>query len=198
MQFKNLAIAALATAANADNTVTLKSMDKTDRTVVWTPSIGFAQIPNTKVPGGEDVDVSIPTGWTGNAYSYNCGADDKPGMLAEFAFDSWSSLTFFDVSAIVNPNDHDGVYQMYPAESETPVSGCNSFACNNAYYLPDDIQTKAAVSNHMIVTLGSGPLNLSTKRDAGENHPREAVTDPHYRPTFAGRFKSALRWARRN
>lgn len=198
MQFKNLAIVALASAVNADNTVTLKSMDNTDRTVVWTASPGSAAIADTTVPGGQDVAVSVPTGWTGNAYAYNTDSANTPGMLAEFAFNSWAGSTYFDVSAIVNPEDKTGVYQMYPADTKSPVSGCTSFACSNAYYLSDDIQTKSTTSDHIIVTLGAGPMALSSKRDAGENHPREALTDPHYRPALSGRFKSALRWARRN
>ncbi|CAN8095518.1 unnamed protein product [Discula destructiva] len=194
MQFKNLAIAALASVVSA-GTVTFQSMDNIDRTVVWT---GSSPIEDTFVPGGQNVSVTVPTGYVGNVYSYCAGETDTPGMLAEFAFNSWASSTFFDVSAIVDQNDHSNVYQMYPADTMDPVSGCDTFACANAYYLPDDIQTKSTTSDHIIVTLGGGPIPLSLKRDASENHPREAVTDPHYRPALKARFKSALRWASRN
>lgn len=198
MQFKTLAIAALAAAANAANTVTIKSMDNTDRTVVWTPSPGSSAMADTTVAAGQNVDVSVPTGWTGNFYAYTTGAANTPGMLAEFAFNSWASSTYFDVSAIVNPEDKTGVYQMYPADTKTPVSGCAGFPCSNAYYLPNDIQTKSTTSDHIIVTLGAGPMPITTKREVGENHPREALTDSHYKPALSARFKSALRWARRN
>ncbi|KAJ4423809.1 hypothetical protein N0V82_001548 [Gnomoniopsis sp. IMI 355080] len=194
MQFNILAVAALATVVSATNTVTLKSMDSTDRTVVWT---GTSSIEDTSVPAGETVNVTVPDGWTGNAYSYNSGATNTPGMLAEFAFNSYAGSTYFDVSAIVNPDDTTGVYQMYPADSQSPISGCMNFACSNAYYLPDDIQTKATTSSTIVVTLGAGDVETSTKRDLGENHPREALTDPHYKPALKGRFTSALRWARR-
>lgn len=194
MQFKNLAVAALASVVSATNTVTLKAMDSTDRTVVWT---GTSQIEDTTVPGGQSVNVSLPDGWTGNAYSYNSGATNTPGMLAEFAFNSYAGATYFDVSAIVNPDDTTGVYQMYPADTESPMSGCMTFACANAYYLPDDVQTKSTTSSTIVVTLGAGEIEASSKRDVGENHPREALTDPHYKPALKGRFTSALRWARR-
>lgn len=154
MHFTLLALAAMAFVASADNTVTFQSMDDCDRTVVWT---GSSDIADTFVPAGETIAVSVPTGYTGNAYSYNVGEEDIPGMLAEFAFDSWASSTYFDVSAIVNPDDHNGVYQMWPFDSEWPVSGCTDFACPNAYYLPDDIQTKSTPSNHIVVALGGGP-----------------------------------------
>lgn len=195
MQYKNLAVLALASLVSADNTVTFMSMDSTDRTVVWT---GTSEIPDTTVPGGQSVSVSVPTGWTGNSFSVSAGAEMTPGMLAEFAFDSYAGATYFDVSAIVNPNDHSGVYQMYPADTESPVSGCESFACSNAYYQADDVQTRSTTSDHIIVTLGAGPLALSTvKARDGEAFPREAVTDPNYHPAVKGRFTSALRWARR-
>ncbi|KAJ4388937.1 hypothetical protein N0V93_006399 [Gnomoniopsis smithogilvyi] len=194
MQFKNLVVAALASVVSATNTVTLKSMDSTDRTVVWT---GTTEVDDTSVPGGESVNVTLPDGWTGNAYSYNSGASNTPGMLAEFAFNSYAGATYFDVSAIVNPDDTTGVYQMYPADTASPMSGCMTFACSNAYYLPDDVQTKSTTSSTIIVTLGAGEFEVSSKRDAGENHPREALTDPYYKPTLKGRFTSALRWARR-
>lgn len=195
MQYNKLAILALASLVSAENLVTLKSMDNTDRTVVWT---GSSSIPDTSVPGGESVTVSIPIGYNGNAYAYSTGAENIPGMLAEFAFNSYAGATYFDVSAIVNAEDKTGVYQMYPADTKTPVSGCTAFACTNAYYLPTDIQTKSTDSSHIIVTLGAGPMELSkVKARDNENFPREAVTDPNFKPSIKGRFKSALRWARR-
>lgn len=195
MQFKKLAILALASLVSANNLVTLKSMDSTDRTVVWT---GSSTIADTLVPAGKSVNVTIPIGYNGNAYSYSTGAENIPGMLAEFAFNSYAGATYFDVSAIVNAEDKSGVYQMYPADTESPISGCTSFACNNAYYRPDDIQTKSTDSTHIIVTLGAGPMDVSqiTARDV-ENFPREAVTNPNFTPSIKGRFKSSLRWARR-
>lgn len=195
MQFMNLAILASASMASASNVVTFLSMDGVDRTVYWT---GTSSIADTTVPAGQNVTVSVPTGYIGNAYSVSAGATNTPGMLAEFAFDSFAGSSYFDVSAIVNPNDTEGVYQMYPADSESPVSGCSSFACSNAYYLPDDIQTKSTTSKHIIVTLGAGPMAVSKLKDReNENFPREAVTNPDYKPEVKKRFTSAkLRYAR--
>ncbi|KAF3770678.1 hypothetical protein M406DRAFT_354528 [Cryphonectria parasitica EP155] len=198
MQFKTLAILALASAVSADNTVTIQSMDGTDRTLVWT---GSSTIADTSVPAGESVDVTVPDGWIGNFYSYSAGATNTPGMLAEFAFNSYGGSTYFDVSAIVNPDDTEGVYQIYPADTESPVSGCQTFACDNAYYLPDDVQTRASTSTSYVVTLGAGPLAVSkVKARDGEDQmfPREAVIDPNFKPAVKkGRFTSALRWANR-
>jgi len=198
MQFKNIALLAAASVVSAQNTVTIKSMDSTDRTIVWT---GSSTIADTSVAAGESVDVDVPTGWIGNFYSYSSGAENIPGMLAEFAFNSFGDITYFDVSAIVNPDDKEGVYQIYPTESESPVSGCQTFACDNAYYLPDDVQTKSSSSSSFVVTLGAGPLSTSKKvkaRGEEEVFPREAVTNPNYRPsTIKGRFAYALRWANR-
>jgi len=197
MQFKNLAIVAAAVSmVSAQNTVTLKSMDSTDRTIVWT---GSSAIADTTVPAGQSVDVNVPSGWIGNAYSYSSGATNTPGMLAEFAFQSFGGITYFDVSAIVNADDKAGVYQIYPSDTQTPVSGCQTFACDNAYYLPDDVQTKSSSSTSFVVTLGAGPMAVSSKVKARdeENFPREAVSDPHFKPSVKARFTSALRWANR-
>lgn len=195
MQFKNLAILASASLVCADNIVTFKSMDNTDRTIVWT---GTSTIADTSVPAGQNITVAVPQGYIGNAYSVSSGAANTPGMLAEFAFNSYAGATYFDVSAIVNPEDKSGIYQMYPADTQSPISGCNLFACNNAYYAADDVQTKSTTCNHIIVTLGAGPMDVSTlnERDI-ETFPREAVTDPHFKPALKQRFNSALRWARR-
>lgn len=193
--FMNLAILASACLVSADNIVTFKAMDSTDRTIVWT---GSSPIEDTTVPGGQNVTVAVPQGYIGNAYSVSSGATNAPGMLAEFAFNSFADATYFDVSAIVNPEDKTGIYQMYPADTHSPISGCNKFACGNAYYLPDDIQTKSTTCNHIIVTLGAGPMDVSELQTRGvENFPREAVMDPHFKPALKQRFNSALRWARR-
>lgn len=198
MQLKNIAVLALASVVCAEHTVTLKSIDdSTDRTIVWT---GTSEIADTSVPAGETVNVTVPTGWIGNFYAYNTSGTRTTGMLAEFAFDSYAGQTYFDVSAIVNPEDKTGVYQIYPSEDESPISGCQSFACANAYYEANDVQTKASDNANFVVTLGGGPMEIESTvkaRDA-EVYPREAVLDPNFVPSsIKGRFSSALRWANR-
>lgn len=193
-----LALLASATLASATNYITFASMDSTDRTIVWT---GTSTIENTDVPAGQNVTVEVPTGWTGNTYSVSSGKDlGTPGMLAEFAWNSYADATYFDVSAIVDPNDQEGVYQMYPVDTQDPVSGCWSFACANAYYLPDDVQTKSTTSNHIVVTLGAGMIDDSTttssKREV-ENFPHDAVMKRDWTPSIKARFTSTLRWANR-
>lgn len=199
MQFSmNLAILASATLASATNYVTFVSMDSTDRTIVWT---GTSSIDNTDVPGNQNVTIEVPVSWVGNAYSVSSGKDlGTPGMLAEFAWNSYADATYFDVSAIVDPDDTEGVYQMYPVESQDPISGCWSFACSNAYYLSDDVQTKSTDSNHIIVTLGAGTIDnsetASSKREF-ENFPHDAVLKRDWTPSLKARFTSSLRWANR-
>jgi len=166
MQFLKLA-AFLATAAlaAAANTITFVSQDSAKRTIYFTSNPGSAQIGNVIVPGGAKVAVTIPDKWQGNFYSVSDGSENIPGMLGEVAFNSWAGQTFFDVSAIVNPNDKNGIKKLYPAStakasltSTLIVSGCDSFPCSNAYYLPDDVQTKATQETDLICTLGT-PAN---------------------------------------
>lgn len=156
------------------NTVTFKSLDDTSRTIIFTPNAGIAAIDSVQVSGGQDVTVNFPQGWLGNWYSVSEGAQNVPGMLGEVAFNGYADVTYFDVSAIVNPNDHNGVKEIYPANSASPVSGCQVFPCNNAYYVWDDVQTKATSEQDLICTLG-GSNSTSTKRDNGDAHLDEPV-----------------------
>jgi hypothetical protein len=174
-----LAAAGLAVA----NTVTFKSLDDTERSIIFTPNAGMPAIDTIKVPGGQDATVEFPQGWIGNWYSVSEGASDVPGMLGEVAFNGWNDITFFDVSAIVNPNDHNGVKEMWPAKGETPTSGCTVFPCNNAYYVWDDVQTKATQETDLVCTLGTGSLT------------RRNVQNDESQPTFKRDFING-RWTR--
>lgn len=155
-------IVALAALASA-NSVTFQSLDGINRRIVFTASAGHPGIPSVWVGGYQTVRVEFPHGWIGNWYSVSQGRPDVPGMLGEVTFQGWNGMTYFDVSAIVNPNDHEGVQELYPAGQKQPVSGCKNWPCNNAYYMPDDIQTKTTYETDLICTLGRGG---SWKRDA--------------------------------
>lgn len=148
-------LASLATAATvlARNTITFVSQDRSPRTVYFTSNPGFAKIDDVHVPGGASVAVPIPRAWAGNAYAVIDSRPVVPGMLMEVAYNQAHGTTYFDVSAIVDPNDHDGVHLMYPASGDGPTSGCNIFPCDNAYYHPDDVQTKSTQETDLIVTL---------------------------------------------
>lgn len=195
-----LAYAALATAES--NMVTFMSMDSTDRTIIWTPSPGNPEIDDTIVPGNQNVTITIPENYLGNAYSVSTGGDlGVPGMLAEFAFNSYAGANYFDVSAIVNADDTNGVYQMFGADMQGPISGCQQFPCNNAYYLPDDIQTKSTNYHEIVVTLGAGPFDISSpdvQARSIQNFPHDVmVGKPDVSSRIKARMADALRWANR-
>jgi len=156
MQFsKTFLLAAFAAFVAADNTAKFVNQDSTTRHVVFTPSEGMAQIDEITVAGNANATQQFPQGWTGNAYSYNDGEANVPGILAEFAFNGYGSANFFDISAIVNPQATDGIIMMYPTASHTPVSGCVTVSCTNQYNLPDDIATLASTDSDFTVILGS-------------------------------------------
>lgn len=157
MQFATalLAMAAAATTVAA-NTVTFWTLDDVTRTIVFTPSAGNAEIDSVTVNSEKNTTVTFPDGYIGNYYAVQEGAESAPGMLGEVTFGGWGGLTYFDVSAIVNPADHDNVKQMWPVKAHEPMSGCEVFPCNNAYYLPDDVQTKVTEEVDLISTLGAG------------------------------------------
>ncbi|KAI1497554.1 DNase1 protein [Biscogniauxia marginata] len=162
MRFFSQFIAFAATAATvaSANSMTFVNQDDTARRIIFTPSEGSQSIDSVSVSGNDQVKVDFPASWIGNAYSVSEGASDTVGMLAEVTFQGWDDLTYFDVSAIVNPSDHNGVKQMYPAtqlnsKPKSSVSGCEVFPCNNAYYNPDDVQTVTTKETDIIVTLGT-------------------------------------------
>ncbi|UNI18844.1 hypothetical protein JDV02_005088 [Purpureocillium takamizusanense] len=157
-----LALAATAAVANAAG-VTFWTLDDKTRTIYFTANegSGSAAIQPVTVSNAKKTRVEFPDTWVGNYYAVQDGAENKPGMLGEINFGSWGGLTYFDVSAIVDPKDHDNVKQIWPASSQAPMSGCDIFPCNNAYYLPDDIQTKTTKENELISTLGSGSTGLN-------------------------------------
>ncbi|RYO86743.1 hypothetical protein DL766_001603 [Monosporascus sp. MC13-8B] len=154
------AVAFCAATLVSANSMTFVSLDDTKRTVYVTPDAGHAHIDPVELGGHCEVKIEFPQGWIGNAYTVSEGKENVPGMLAEAAFQGWGGLTYYDVSAIVDPNDHDGVKEMYPAsqagaEVKSSFSGCKVFPCPTAYYLPDDIQTVSTDETDLIVTVGN-------------------------------------------
>ncbi|KAH8811263.1 hypothetical protein F5884DRAFT_781633 [Xylogone sp. PMI_703] len=153
------AVASLVTA----NSVTFVNQDSTPRKVVFTATAGGEAIPSLQVAGSGTAKQSFPDSWIGNWYTVSEGSQDTPGMLGEVAFNSWQGITFFDVSAIVNPNDHNGVKELYPKSSKTPMSGCQTFPCSNAYNLPDDLATLSTNERDLECLIGN--LSGKNKRD---------------------------------
>ncbi|KAJ9148302.1 hypothetical protein NKR23_g5057 [Pleurostoma richardsiae] len=186
MQFLKLAsLLASAALVSATNTVTFVSLDDVDRTIYWTGNSGSSSIEDTAVAGGQNVTVEVPESWVGNFYSVSSGKENTPGMLGEIAFNSWGDITFFDVSAIVNPNDVNGVSEIYPASAPyTPVSGCKTWPCDNAYYASDDVQTKSTSDTDLICTLSTNGLSARAAEPVAESEsfPRDAVTSRMWRP----------------
>lgn len=165
-----LAAAAALSSAEEKNQVTFVSQDSIDRTIYFTANAGTAgaAVAPVRVAGGRRATAEFPRGWVGNFFAVSDGAPVVPGMLGEVAFDGWGGLTYFDVSAIVNPHDHVGVKQLWPAASGSPVSGCDVFPCPDAYYHPDDVQTKATPERHLVCTLGTRAGSGPEKRAGGE------------------------------
>jgi hypothetical protein len=158
--------------------LTLVSLDDQDRTMYFTPNAGLPEIPPVTVLAGDQVRVTFPEKWQGNGYAIVAGQPNVPGMLAEIAFDSWQGQSFFDVSAIVDPNDHTGVHMMYPTDDPSEViSGCVTFPCDNAYYVwNDDKQTKGTSASDITVTLGvNGISQRSVQRGESPSFPHHFV-----------------------
>jgi hypothetical protein len=162
MHFSNSIIGLVASAAaTSAASVTFWTLDDIQRTIVFTPSPGSPEMPSVTVSNKENTTVDFADQYIGNFYAVQEGKDDKPGMLGEVNFGAYGGMTFFDVSAIVDPNDHNNVKQMWPKDSMTPMSGCEVFPCNNAYWVWDDVQTKVTHDTELMTTLGSGSTGLN-------------------------------------
>ncbi|KAJ8061765.1 hypothetical protein OCU04_009562 [Sclerotinia nivalis] len=166
------ASAALATIASA-GTVHFVNQDSTTRTLVFTPTSGYDAIQSLTIQGDATANQTFPTGWIGNWFSISEGAENTSGMLGEVCFDSWGGMTYFDVSAIVNPDDTEGVKELFPLHTGLPVSGCQSYPCDNAYNKADDVQTQATDSDELVCLLGNLP---SSKRETRAKVGKEFVT----------------------
>ncbi|KAI8657618.1 hypothetical protein NCS57_01140300 [Fusarium keratoplasticum] len=163
-----MAFVASATYAAAAQ-VTFKTLDDKVRTVYFTSDPGYANIDPVVVSNKEDTTVQFPDKYIGNYWAVvKGGKNTGTGMLGEVTFGGWMGKTYFDVSAIVVPGDTNNVKQMYPAKSMTPDSGCEEFPCDNAYYLPDDEQTKVTDETHLITTLGAGSVELPGNKTAAQ------------------------------
>ncbi|KAI1332146.1 DNase1 protein [Xylariaceae sp. FL0255] len=165
--FSQLIAFAAAAATVSANTMKWVNLDGNTRTLYFTASAGLEEIEPLTIEGYQEATTSFPQGWIGNVFSVTEGNPVVTGMLAELTFQGWMGYTYFDVSAIVNPLDHEGVHLMYPAsvaetENKTPYSGCEEFPCNTAYYAPNDVQTVVTEEVDLITTLGSKP-NVTTR-----------------------------------
>ena len=141
----------------AANTVTFISKDERDRTVYFHNDIACEAIDSITVAAGATEVVSFPEGWIGMWYAAVSGlADPGKGMLGEVTFNGWLNKTYFDVSAIDMPSDHDGVYKIWAVGDEEHVSGCDVFPCDTVYIHPDDVQTIVTDKTELVCTLG-GP-----------------------------------------
>jgi hypothetical protein len=162
MQFTNtiLAIATALSSLAAANTVNFVNQDGTTRNIVFTPQDGQPGIAPITIGGYGSASQDFPNGWIGNWYSYNDGAPNVPGMLGEVRWNGYGGNNYYDVSAIVNPNDVNGVKEIFPQNAGSPVSGCQSFPCANAYNTPDDIATLSTTEDTLVCLIG----NLNSQR----------------------------------
>jgi len=157
------------------NSVEYVNQDPTTRTIYFTQQEGLASIDPAVIAGLTNYTVEFPVGWIGNFFSVSEGADVVPGMLGELRWDGWDGINWFDVSAIVNPDDINGVKTISPKYAGSPYSGCENYegGCDNAYYAPDDIQTKSTTEKDLVCTLGT---QISISKPKGRRHPRHFIT----------------------
>jgi hypothetical protein len=172
MQFSALFAATAIFSLAAANTVEFVNQDSTTRNIVFTAQEGLPTIEAIVIEGLSTANVSFPDSWIGNFYSYNDGSANVPGMLGEVRWNGYAGANYFDISAIVDPNDTQGVKMLFPKNSNTPVSGCQTFPCSNAYNQPDDVATMSTTDETIVCLIG----NLSNaRRRSLARMPREFI-----------------------
>lgn len=137
-------------------TVTFWTLDDVERTIYFTPNDGKEWLPSVTANSQVNKTVELPADWAGNYRAVPLGEDFEQSMLGEVMFGGSYDLTFYDVSAIVNGTDKNNIKQLWPKGQLGPMSGCEEFPCDNCYWLPDDIQTKATRESNLMTTLGTG------------------------------------------
>jgi len=172
--FKNFfaasALVSIAAAQQQNYTVTFVNQDSTNRIIAFTSNPSFDNLDPVTVPGNGVTTVNFGNKWQGNFISINEGLSllGTLGMLGEVNFNSWDGLSWFDVSAIVNPFDYDGVKEIFPKSTNTPVAGCQDFPCPSGmvYNVPtDDTATKSSMENEFICLIGNlGSSSTASKR----------------------------------
>ncbi|ORY71639.1 uncharacterized protein BCR38DRAFT_15279 [Pseudomassariella vexata] len=172
MQFFASLAALAATAATlvSANSVTFVNQDETVRRIIFTPNDGFASMDTIEVEASGTSKVEFSQGWIGNWYAVSEGYEDVPGMLGEVAFNGWNDLTYYDVSAIVNATDTNGVKEMFPLSqmnltTKTSFSGCKTFPCNTVYIQWDDVQTVTTSETDLVCTLGTSPETVEKRAE---------------------------------
>lgn len=167
MQFTStlftLAVVASQVAANS---VLFVNQDEITRTVYFTPQEGQDPVGEITVDGNGSQNVTFSDGWIGNFYAIQEGAENTAGMLGEVSFSGWGdAAAYFDISAIVDPNDNSNIKELYPASSKSPVSGCQTFPCDNAYNKWDDVETQATSETNLVCLMGTS--SSSSRKRAG-------------------------------
>ncbi|CAG8971083.1 hypothetical protein HYALB_00009683 [Hymenoscyphus albidus] len=156
MQYLNI-IAAMATIASiaSANSIIFVSRYTTDRTVCWYSAPGSAIIPQIAVPRKGTVYVPIPEGWEGAWQTSKSATDCGPvDIRGEVKFNGFEDKSWYDVSAIDNLTNNEGVYWLYPQSGNGVHSGCEKFPCDTSYNRPDDKQTQVTDEKDLICEIG--------------------------------------------
>ncbi|APA14961.1 hypothetical protein SS1G_13705 [Sclerotinia sclerotiorum 1980 UF-70] len=162
-------LSSLTTSQN--HTLTFQNLFPTTRLLIFTPNPNSYSIPAQSIEPSQHLNLSIPN-WAVNFKAvdpklYNL---DHPGpeqyILGEVCFACWQDITFFDVKAIWNCCDNEGVHWMWGFDydgdyegsregfGESEVSGCKKFPCGEVYNESDDVQTKTTTKDAIWVVLG--------------------------------------------
>ncbi|ESZ93535.1 SchS21 protein [Sclerotinia borealis F-4128] len=169
---------ATTTTAITGHTLSFQNLFPEPRLLIFTPTPSSYIIPPQLIAPSQILSLSTPH-WNGNFKAVNASTynAENPGLenhiWGEVCFACWQDITFFDVSAIWNCCDNEGVHWMWGYDydgdvdvegdgegiregvREGEVSGCETFPCKTVYNKSGDMQTKTTTKNAIWVVLGS-------------------------------------------
>ncbi|KAF7889481.1 uncharacterized protein EAF02_001896 [Botrytis sinoallii] len=141
------------------NTIEFLSFDKEDRVITFTSHPQCEDLADIHHKGGENFTIEIPLNWGGTVIARKYDAVHPIHRVqAEFQWQGFEGKTHYDASAIDNRTDNSGIRFVYPAGQADVYelrSGCTVYPCDNAYLLPDDVQTKVTRQTDMVIEIGT-------------------------------------------
>ncbi|KAF8858223.1 hypothetical protein BDZ45DRAFT_690322 [Acephala macrosclerotiorum] len=122
------------------NCVTLINWGPQDREICWfLPAIAPPndwqpiRTPVITANGGSWTQCNIPggTGFTIMAIDAGTGQTDcvKPFVKAEITFQGQEGKTFYDISAVDDNYENNGIHKLYPSDYSGPTCMCDVFPC---------------------------------------------------------------------
>jgi hypothetical protein len=81
------------------------------------------------------------------------------GIMGEIAFQGYQDISYYDVTAVHNPNDFQGVHVLVPRGGNSPKgAGCIVFPCDTTIYQASQVEGRTYLTTSTEFDCYIGPL----------------------------------------